>query len=128
MYSKSLADAAQLRKEFRDISYRIAKESYDDVAPDFSHLVSRMIDLSILSCYSKDSVFRPEAEWRHIIHRSDVTDPILYDVSHSSEFILQTIPGSISQIIIRMPTDLADIFESSLPKCYDVVRLGSTND
>ena len=100
----------------------MAKDPYELVSSDFSDFVGRMIDLSILSCYSKDSQFRPEAEWRHIIHRHDVVGPIHYDKEHSCEYILESVPGRIVQIITRMKKSESDIFEESIPEHINLIR------
>ena len=71
IYSPFLARADDLRRRNRELMYRMAKEEYDTVQPEFESLVKEIIDLSILSFYTKKPANDKDDEWRILLPSVD---------------------------------------------------------
>jgi len=106
-----------------DINRRLAKEPFDSVINYIDNYLASVIDVSIMSCYTKNQHYRDEHEFRMLIHKDNCPFDILKDEKNDTEYINASIPGRIVKIVSRMSeennTALKTLADQNIEICKD---------
>lgn len=121
-YNHYHAKADDLRHRYTELMKRLALEDYEDVFPDLESITKELVNLSILSFYTKKPVNDNDldSEWRMVVPAPRNKNEIKID-KHNHTYILHGVPGKIVKIESRMPNEfnkelLSKIHESNNPE------------
>ena len=112
VYEDYLLESDHLRRKYNDLMYRLSVENYSVVEDDIKNAVEELVNLSIMSFYTKKPEFFKESEWRAVIPKSP--GMIVRKDNDGFYFIIDNIPGKIVKIESRMPSSCNKKLESAL--------------
>lgn|GEM_PF-3680356 len=112
-----------------ELMKRLALENYEDVYPEMESITKELVNLSILSFYTKKPVNDNDldSEWRMVVPAPKDKREIRID-DDGFYFILQDIPGKIVKIESRLPDEkyeelLSEIRSSEDPEVKEFEKL-----
>jgi len=128
-YTHYHAKADDLRHRYMELMKRLALENYEDVYPEMESITKELVNLSILSFYTKKPVNDNDldSEWRMVVPAPKDKREIRID-DDGFYFILQDIPGKIVKIESRLPDEkyeelLSEIRSSEDPEVKEFEKL-----